>query len=182
VGTATCHTKGRMSTTNMEHKPSSCAVKHDTFKPPLGLIPKAALDEEAAVLGFGADKYDPHNWRKGMPWSRLISAAMRHLVDFNDGQDFDKESKLHALAHVRACCGFLIEYMNTHPEFDDRFKKPQPVVPMETNAQLKAWATNASLQNEKNERARRALESLVKGQGQDHSKSPPWLPDTAPFK
>jgi hypothetical protein len=165
-----------MSNLNAEQKLSSCeAIKHDAFKPPLGLIPKAALDEEAAVLGFGAEKYDAHNWRKGMLWSRLISAAMRHLVDFNDGQDFDKESKLHALAHVRACCGFLIEYMNTHPEFDDRFKK--------SDIQL---ATNAvALQQqvvEKNDRVRRALESLAKDQKPDHSKSPPWLPDTAPFK
>jgi hypothetical protein len=168
-----------MSNLNAEQKLSSCeAVKHDAFKPPLGLIPKSALDEEAAVFGFGAKKYDAHNWRKGMPWSRLISAAMRHLVDFNDGQDFDKESGLHALAHVRACCGFLIEYMVTHPELDDRFKRPAPIVPIATEAQLAEWAKNAdALQQqaaEKNERARRALESLARPDiGQ--SKTPPWL-------
>ena len=168
-----------MSNLNAEQKLSSCeAVKHDAFKPPLGLIPKSALCEEAAVLGFGAEKYDAHNWRKGMPWSRLISAAMRHLVDFNDGQDFDKESGLHALAHVRACCGFLIEYMVTHPELDDRFKKPELVVPMATEAQLAEWAKNANaLQQqtaEENEQVRHMLKSIAcLDVGQ--SKSPPWL-------
>ena len=168
-----------MSNLNAERKLSSCeAVKHDTFKPPLWLIPKVALVEEAAVLGFGAEKYDVHNWRKGMPWSRLISAAMRHLVDFNDGQDFDKESGLHALAHVRACCAFLIEYMTTHPELDDRFKRPETVVPIATEAQLAEWAKNANaLQRqaaEKNEQARRMLESIARPDvGQ--SKPPPWL-------
>lgn len=161
-----------MSNLNAEQKLSSCeAVKHDTFKPPLGLIPKAALVEEAAVLGFGAEKYDVHNWRKGMPWSRLISAAMRHLVDFNDGQDFDKESGLHALAHVRACCAFLIEYMTTHPELDDRFKRPETVVPIATEAQLAEWAKNAK---EANKRLHHALESIARFDvGQ--IETPPWL-------
>lgn len=161
-----------MSNLNAERKLSSCeAVKHDAFKPPLGLIPKSALDEEAAVLGFGAKKYDVHNWRKGMPWSRLISAAMRHLVDFNAGQDFDKESGLHALAHVRACCGFLIEYMTTHPELDDRFKRLETVVPIATEAQLAEWAKNAE---ETNKRLHHALESLARPDvGQN--KAPPWL-------
>jgi hypothetical protein len=138
------------------------AVKYDAFKPPLNLIPKSALDEEAALLGFGAEKYDAHNWRKGMPWSRLISAAMRHLVDFNAGQDFDKESGLHALAHVRACCGFLIEYTTTHPELDDRFKQTATVAPTAIDAELKEWAKNVN--------ERRMLESIALGR----SKSPPW--------
>ena len=162
-----------MSNLNAEQKLSSCeAIKHDAFKPQLWLIPKSALDEEAAVFEFGIAKHGLHNWRTNpQPWSKMISAAMRHLVDFNACQDFDKESGLHALAHVRARCAMLIEYMTTHPELDDRFKKPEPVVPMATDAQLAEWAKNT---DEANQRARRALESLVRSDvGQ--SKSPPWL-------
>lgn len=94
------------------------------------------------------------------------------------GQDFDKESGLHALAHVRACCAFLIEYMVTHPELDDRFKKPEPIVPMATEAQFAEWAKNANaLQQqtaEENEQVRHMLKSIAcLDVGQ--SKSPPWL-------
>lgn len=115
--------KEHMSDLKTDLTPSSYAVKDDAFKPQLGLIPKAALDEEAAVFAFGSTKYDVHNWRKGMPWSKMINAALRHLTSFNDGDDFDNESALHHLAHVRACCAFLIEWTTTHPELDDRYKR-----------------------------------------------------------
>lgn len=176
-----------MSTLNTEQKPLSCAIKHDTFKPPLGLIPKSALDEEAAVLGFGAEKYETNNWRKGMPWSRLISAAMRHLVDFNAGQDFDKESGLHSLAHVRACCAFLIEYTTTHPELDDRFKKLDSAKQAEQdaiNTRLRTMldsvangpktGTSTPVPNERTAKDySRELDKIQNLDGQ--SKSPPWL-------
>ena len=169
-----------MSNLNAEQKLSSCeAVKHDAFKPQLWLIPKSALDEEAAVFEFGIAKHGLHNWRTNpQSWSKMISAAMRHLVDFNACQDFDKESGLHALAHVRARCAMLIEYMTTHPELDDRFKKSEPVVSMATEAQLAEWAKNANaLQQqtaEENEQVRHMLKSIAcLDVGQ--SKSPPWL-------
>lgn len=104
--------------------PISGAAKHDDGKPPLGMIPRSALIEEAYVMGFGAEKYDRDNWRKGMAWSRLIDASFRHLAAFNDGEDFDPETGLHHLAHARCCMAFLIEYMTTHPELDDRHTVP----------------------------------------------------------
>lgn len=161
--------KGIMSTSSTESKPSSCAVKHDAFKPPLGLIPKSALDEEAAVLSFGAEKYETHNWRKGMPWSRMINAALRHLTAFNEGNDFDNESKLHHLAHVRACCAFLIEYMTTHPEFDDRYKKDEVVDLLHFDEML------ASLNTLKKEPLSPVLKDVTPQQVANSSLDPPWL-------
>ena len=97
-------------------------TKFDDNKPPVGLIPRSATLEEAYVLAFGAQKYGTHNWRQGMKWQRLINASMRHILAFNEGEDFDPESGLCHLAHARCCLSFLIEYMTTHPEFDDRHK------------------------------------------------------------
>ena len=85
-------------------------TKFDDNKPPVGLIPRSATLEEAYVIAFGAQKYGTHNWRQGMKWQRLI----------NEGEDFDPESGLCHLAHARCCLSFLIEYMTTHPELDDR--------------------------------------------------------------
>jgi hypothetical protein len=94
--------------------------KDDTGKLPLGLIPREALLAEAAVLAFGAQKYDAHNWRKGMRWSRLGDAAMRHLLAWLDGEDLDPETGLSHLAHLRCCAGFLLNYAEHGVGEDDR--------------------------------------------------------------
>ncbi len=98
-------------------------VKYDEGKPPLGLIPRSALIEEARVMAFGANKYSKDNWRGGLSWSRLVNAALRHITSYNDGEDNDEETGLSHLAHARCCLAFLIEYSVTHPELDDRHAK-----------------------------------------------------------
>ncbi len=105
----------------MEHSTQNGATKHDRGKARLSLIPDLALVSEARVLGFGAKKYGDHNWRKGMAWSRLIDAAMRHLTAFSSGEDYDPETGEYHLAHLRACAGFLIEYAELGIGTDDRY-------------------------------------------------------------
>jgi len=97
-------------------------TKFDFGKPPLDLISVEAQIQEAMVLDFGRKKYDAHNWRKGMSWSRVIGAALRHISAFNRGEDKDPETGLSHLAHARCCISFLLEYEVTHREFDDRYK------------------------------------------------------------
>ena len=98
------------------------AVKFDQDKLPLHLLSTEALNQTAAVLAFGADKYAAHNWRKGFLWSRPLAAAMRHITAFNAGEDVDPESGLSHLAHAACCIMFLLEFEKTHPELDDRYK------------------------------------------------------------
>jgi len=98
------------------------AIKHDSDKLPMHLLSTEALNQVAAVLQFGADKYDAHNWRKGFIWSRTISAALRHLLAFNAGEDRDPESNFSHIAHAMCCLMFLLEFEKTHPELDDRYK------------------------------------------------------------
>ena len=97
--------------------------KFDQDKPPVQLLSSVALISIAEVLQFGAKKYAPHNWRKGFVWSRLLGAAMRHILAFNDGEDKDPETGLSHLAHAGCCIMFLIEFEKTQKELDDRFKK-----------------------------------------------------------
>lgn len=99
------------------------AIKHDSDKPHLFLIPRSALEAEARVLGFGALKYGMHNWRQGFDWSRLIDAAMRHIVAFADGEDMDPESGLSHIAHARCMLGFLLSHQLEGLGTDDRFKR-----------------------------------------------------------
>ena len=61
-------------------KPTGTALKFDSDKLPLHLLSTEAMNQTAAVLAFGAEKYAAHNWRKGFVWSRPLSAAMRHIT------------------------------------------------------------------------------------------------------
>lgn len=97
--------------------------KDDNGKAPMSLIPQPALEELAKVLLFGKQKYNAHNWRAGMDWSRLADAAMRHLTAWYDGEDNDPESGLSHIAHLLCCAAFLMTYQKDGLGNDDRFKR-----------------------------------------------------------
>lgn len=101
-------------------------IKHDDNKPPVGLISSRAIIEEAKVMGFGCDKYDAHNWRKGISWQRLVNALLRHALAYNNGEMYDPETGISHMAHIRCCAGFLLEYEATHPELNDLTKGATP--------------------------------------------------------
>ncbi len=97
-------------------------VKYDDNKPAMELLSSKALIEIAKVMGKGKEKYGSDNWRNGLAWRRVIGAAYRHLSAFNDGEDLDPETGLSHIAHLGCCALFLLEYIQTHPELDDRYK------------------------------------------------------------
>lgn len=103
---------------------SEGAKRFDVGKLRLGLIPTSFIEETAKVFTFGAQKYDDNNWRKGMKWSRCIDSLERHLMEFKKGNDNDEESGLLHLGHAAANIAFLIEFIKSHPELDDRYKQP----------------------------------------------------------
>lgn len=96
------------------------ANKNDQDKPRLDLLSRTALEELGRVLGHGADKYQPGNWRKGMKWSRLYAAALRHLLASMDGETLDPETGLSHTAHAMANMMFLVEYQKRGLGDDDR--------------------------------------------------------------
>lgn len=98
-------------------------TKYDNGKPPLAYIPKAALDAEGAAFAYGAKKYDGWNYKLGIPVTRTLSAALRHIVQFLDGEDVDSESGAHHLGSARANLAMALDTLAHHPSFDDRFKK-----------------------------------------------------------
>lgn len=97
-------------------------VKFDQGKPQMSLIDSRYLLGTARVLTFGASKYAPHNWRKGMSVSRLYDALQRHLVALNGGEDLDPESGLPHVYHASCCLMFIANMLETRPDLDDRFK------------------------------------------------------------
>jgi hypothetical protein len=111
-----------LKSNNLTASFNNSALKHDEGKAPMNLLSREALEQIALVMDFGKQKYDAHNWRKGFAWSRPLSAAIRHILAFNDGEDKDPESGLSHLAHAACCIMFLLEFEKTHKDLDDRFK------------------------------------------------------------
>jgi len=101
------------------------AAKFDGEKVRLDLLPFESIKAIGDVLTFGAKKYDAHNWRKGMSWSRLIGAALRHIFAWATGQDKDSESGLSHLAHAMCCLAFLFSYQQLGAGTDDRYNTRQ---------------------------------------------------------
>ena len=90
-------------------------------KPSVGLVPSAAMVEEAGVLELGAAKYGAFNWRKDAVESMTyVHAAMRHLLSWVDGEDTDPESGRSHLAHARACLGIVLDAQSVGKLIDDR--------------------------------------------------------------
>jgi len=96
------------------------AMRFNTDKAPISMVPSSLIKETAKVMGFGAAKYDRDNWKKGMPFTSVFDSLQRHLLAWNSGEDFDPESGLSHLAHASCNIAFLIEFTKTRPEFDDR--------------------------------------------------------------
>ena len=92
-----------------------------SMKPCLSLVPMRSIWEIAKVMTFGAEKYGRFNWKGGIKYSRLMDAALRHLVQFSEGEDLDSESGLSHLAHAGCCITMLLEMAMDRPDLDDRY-------------------------------------------------------------
>lgn len=90
------------------------------------LIPRKATAWISRVFGFGATKYEDHNWRRGYEWDKSIDALQRHIDDFVDGFTYDEESGLPHLAHAGFHIMVLLTWLEEQGEgvdnpFDTRW-------------------------------------------------------------
>jgi hypothetical protein len=113
-------------------------VKFDQGKVRWDTIPVEPLNEVMRVLDYGAKKYARDNWRTGMPYGRVFSSLMRHILAWWGGEDRDPETGIHHLAHAAANCLFLLEWAKTHPELDDRAK--DLIKSLDDRLPEKSWA------------------------------------------
>ncbi len=104
-------------------------------KPQLNLIPPASMVYQALAMADGAEKYGPFNWReKKIQASIYIAATLRHLGQWQDGEELAEDSQKPHLAHAIACLGILIDALETGSLIDDR---PTPGA---ASALLKKWS------------------------------------------
>lgn len=86
------------------------AVKADSGKPQLTLVPRQIIFDIAEIRAFGVKKHkDPDNWKK-VEIQRYRDAAFRHFMAYlDDPQGNDEESGLSHLAHLACNIAFLCE-------------------------------------------------------------------------
>lgn len=98
-------------------------TKFDQEKPRMDLISAEAITQLANVLTYGARKYDSYNWAKGIAYSRVLAAILRHTIKYMSGETIDPETGLSHMAAVMCNAHFLVHFEKFRPEFDDRPKE-----------------------------------------------------------
>ena len=75
-------------------------LRYNADKLRYDLVPPDAMEALVRVFTFGAKKYAPRNWEKGMPWMECDASLRRHLAAWEMGERLDPESGELHLAHV----------------------------------------------------------------------------------
>jgi hypothetical protein len=88
-------------------KESSKAMRFNSDKPKYSLLDLKAMEPGVKVLEFGAKKYAPNNWKKGMPMSEILDSMMRHIAAIQSGEMVDPESGLSHIGHIQCNALFL---------------------------------------------------------------------------
>lgn len=81
-----------------------------------------SLEPMVRVLMFGAQKYEPFNWQKGLKKEEVLESAMRHLTRMIDGEIDDKESGLPHVGHLM-CNAMFYQYMVLRDENNEKSEK-----------------------------------------------------------
>ena len=71
---------------------------------------KVALEMMTLAMEYGANKpeYGRNNWKKGMEWSRLVDAGLRHGLAILEGEEIDQDSGNPHVAHMLASIHMLL--------------------------------------------------------------------------
>ncbi len=100
------------------------ALRYNSNKPTMSMVPLEVVREIAKVFDYGSKKYpERDNWKKGFAWQSLLDSCLRHLTDWQTGNDLDDESKLNNIT-MALCNLTMLQWYILHPEVgeDDRYK------------------------------------------------------------
>lgn len=77
------------------------AQREKLFAPNYDLVPYQEItDAYIRVAEFGAKKYAPWNWSKGLPRVQLLCSLLRHTFAYLRGEERDSESGLLHTDHI----------------------------------------------------------------------------------
>ena len=82
-------------------KSSTGAQREKLFAPNYDLVPfQEITDAYIRVAEFGAKKYAPWNWTKGLPRVQLLCSLLRHTFAYLRGEERDSESGILHTDHI----------------------------------------------------------------------------------
>jgi hypothetical protein len=87
------------------------ALRYNEGKIEWSLVDFKALEPMVRVLMFGAKKYSPNNWKKGLPIDKILDSMIRHLVEIQEGKALDEESRELIVGHVLCNAMFLSHFV-----------------------------------------------------------------------
>lgn len=99
--------------TKEEIKESRTGLRFNEGKLRWSLVEYKSLEPLIKVLMFGAQKYDDHNWKKGMPPVIILECMQRHLAALMSGETHDKESGLPHIGHIMCNAMFYSYFTET---------------------------------------------------------------------
>lgn len=91
------------------------ALRYNQGKPKWSLVHFKSLEPMVKVLMYGAAKYAPDNWKKGLDRREILESMQRHLAALIDGEEIDSESHEHHIGHIMCNCMFY-SYFNVVDE------------------------------------------------------------------
>jgi len=96
-------------------------------KPTLSAVPPVAFFALGAAMQNGANKYGVGNYlQTGATASVFYDAMSRHLNQWYQGEDVDKDSGVHHLGHLMASCAILLACEREGVLNDDRWHVSAP--------------------------------------------------------
>lgn len=84
------------------------------------LVPYELTVMAALSLNYGADKYEPRNFEKGLSYTSCLESIKRHAVAMECGEDIDEDSALPHLAMLAASVAMMCHNYLQGVLIDDR--------------------------------------------------------------
>lgn len=88
---------------------STTGLRYNEGKLPWHLVDFRALKSMVEVLKYGKAKYDEDQWKKGLSLKEIRDSFIRHMIEWNAGNEVDEESGLSHIGHMM-CNLLFYEY------------------------------------------------------------------------
>jgi len=88
------------------------SIRYNEGKPKWSLVHYDSLIPMIRVLEFGAKKYAPFNWQKGLDLKEILESMQRHLAKLMDNEEIDTESGISHMGHIQANAMFYNYHKN----------------------------------------------------------------------
>jgi Domain of unknown function (DUF5664) len=95
--------------------PNTGAMREKLNNVPYDLVPIELIEAAAEALEYGAGKYAPGNWRKGLPILQVCASIIRHCFALMKGEVIDRDSGVSHVSHICANAAFLATYSRSGP-------------------------------------------------------------------